>query len=175
MTATTPKIPTWVTALLGLSLALNLFFIGLIGGQALSGAEEAEAPPRHATRGYSLHPRVMLRVLPEERHEDVRAFYSEARKSMRGEWRAINELRMKVDAALRAEPFDAAAMEQAQKQVVQARADLRNRANARIEAFIATLPENERLMLADAAMESLNAQRDYWRKRREKREKEGEQ
>lgn len=164
----------WKKALIAFSLALNLFFVGLLGGQLLSGEDESAGPPAHARAGYSLHPRVMMRALPEARHEDIRTFYADARKGMGGEWREINRIRMGIDEALRADPFDAQALKTAQQREVDARADLRKRSNERIAGFVETLSDDERILLADEALKGLEAQRAYWIKRRENREKRGE-
>jgi uncharacterized membrane protein len=154
-------------------VAVNLFLIGLVGGKMLSGPEE-EVKRANATRGYSLHPRVMLQALPEARAEDVRAFYADARKGMGGEWRAINGIRREVDAALRAEPFDREAFIEARRREVQARMDLRMRSHSKTADFITTMTPDERVELADFALRSLDEQTAYWRERaRKRREAEG--
>jgi len=151
------------------SLALNLFLVGLIGGQVFSGDEEQAQRPS-GPRGYSLHPRVMREALPTERHDDIAAFAAQARQGMRGEWRGIGDIRRDVDAALRAEPFDPDALRAAQQREVEARATMRTTYNDKTSAFVATLTDEEREKIADVAMTRMEAQREYWRERRRQRE-----
>ena len=65
----------------GASLAVNLFLVGLVGGQVFS-SEPDERPNR--PRGYSLHPRVMMQALPEERVQarEVQAVPAEPREAV---------------------------------------------------------------------------------------------
>ncbi len=157
---------------LGASVAANLFLIGLIGGQVFAGSDE-EVKRAKARQGYSLHPRVMMEALPKERHDDLRAFYADARKGMGQKWRGINALRRDIDAALRAEPFDIEAFSAAQAGETGARTTLRNQNNDQIAAFLATLTHDERTVIADLALARLEEQTKYWRERRAKREAEG--
>ena len=158
---------SWLKLAFGASLAVNLFLVGLVGGQVFS-SEPDERPNR--PRGYSLHPRVMMQALPEERHEAIRAFYAEARKGMGRSWRGIGEIRGEIDAALRAQPFDPDVLRAAQRREVEARAALRNEQNDDISALLASLTDEDRTMIADLALERQQAQREYWRDRRRQRE-----
>jgi len=172
MTDTSPtQRRTWLPLALLASLAVNLFFIGLIGGKVFSEPDEAVKRAK-ATRGYSLHPRVMMEALPEDRHDHIRAFYAEARKGRGAEWREINTIRREIDAALRADPFDMEALRSAQRREVEARAALRIKQNENVAAFLATLTEEERKIIADFALARLDEQTAYWRERRRKREAE---
>jgi len=98
-----PKTRLWVRVLLGVSLALNLLVLGLVGGAMLrfGGPEGMRAPPRSVGAA-------LFRELPRE---DRRALRSGA-----GESHDQRHARLKADAealgaALRATPFDAGAME----------------------------------------------------------------
>jgi len=162
---------SWLRPALLASLAVNLFLIGLIGGQVFSESDDA-VKRANASRGYSLHPRVMMAALPEDRHGDIRAYYAEARKGMRGSWREINTIRREIDTALRADPFDLEMLRASQRREVEARAALRVKQNDDIATFLATLSDAERTMVADYALENLEKQTAYWRERRRKREAE---
>ena len=162
---------SWLRYAFVASLALNLFLIGLIGGQVLSGPDEEET---RRPRGYSLSPRVVMEALPEDRHEAIRAYWSGMRGTMRGEWRKIGAIREEVLAALRAVPFDAEALRAAQAREVAARAALRDRFNETSADLLASLTDEERAKVADLAMDRLVAQREYWRERRRQRDARGE-
>jgi uncharacterized membrane protein len=168
-----PSRGKWLKIAFGVSLAVNLFLIGLIGGQVMGGDDEA-VKRANATRGYSLHPRVMMEALPEERHDDIRAFYADARKGMGRKWRGINTIRREIDAALRADPFDIDAFRSAQQREVDARGALRGENNDVIAAFLATLSHEERTTIADLALSRLEEQTKYWRERRTRREAEAQ-
>lgn len=158
----------WVTLALLASLAVNLFLVGLVGGQFF--AEPEETRPR--TRGYSLNPRVAMEALPENRHEAIRAYWEEARKGMREQWRGLGALRREIDAAVRATPFDPEALRAAQAREAAARAALRSRYNDRIADFLATLTDEERAAMADVALARMEAQAEFRRERRRRREAE---
>ncbi len=166
-TASAPR-RSWLKLAFLASLAVNLFLVGLIGGQVLSEPDDTVKRAK-ASRGYSLHPRVMMEALPATRHDDIRAYWAEARKGMGQEWRKINTIRREVDAALRADPFDAMALRDAQQREVDARAALRMRQNDDIADFLATLTEDERKAVADLALARLEEQTAYWRERARKR------
>jgi uncharacterized membrane protein len=168
-----PSRGKWLKIAFGVSLAVNLFLIGLIGGQVMGGDDEA-VKRANATRGYSLHPRVMMEALPEERHDDIRAFYADARKGMGRKWRGINTIRREIDAALRADPFDIDAFRSAQQREVDARGALRGENNDVIAAFLATLSHEERTAIAYLALSRLEEQTKYWRERRTRREAEAQ-
>ncbi len=173
MTQTSSSSGKWLKIAFGASLAANLFLVGLVGGQVFGGGDEAVKRAK-ATRGYSLYPRVMMEALPEDRHEDIRAFYADARKGMGQKWRGINVIRREIDAALRAEPFDAEVFRAAQSREVEGRNTLRAQNNDKIATFLATLTHEERTAIADLALSRLEEQTRYWRERRQKREAKGQ-
>jgi len=171
-TASSPR-RSWFRLAFLASLAVNLFLVGLIGGQVFSEPEEATQRAK-ASRGYSLHPRVMMEALPEARHDDIRAYWADARKGMGQEWRKINAIRREVDATLRAEPFDAGNLREARRREIDARAVLSMKQNDDIAGFLATLTVAERKAVADLALARLDEQTAYWRERaRKRREAEG--
>ena len=165
---------TWLKVAFGVSLAANLFLIGLIGGQVFSAGDDEATKRANARQGYSLHPRVMMQALPEGRHDDIRAFYADARQGMGQKWRGINALRRDIDAALRAEPFDLGALRAAQAREAEGRMAIRVQNNDDIAAFLATLSHEDRTAIADLALSRLEEQTRYWRERRVKREAEGQ-
>ena len=101
-----PRSPLWMRVLLALSLTLNLAVLGIVGGAALrSHDEERPLPVRNL--GFGAFDGALS---PEDRKELRRAFVTEApdfrgaRRGMRQDFAAILE-------ALRAEPFDPAALQ----------------------------------------------------------------
>ncbi len=163
---------SWLKPVLAISVAANLFFLGVMGGNALTSSKAETQRP--TGDGYSFHPRVLAEILPETRRDDIKAFHKQARRGLRGQWQEINALRMEIDAALRTDPFDIDAYNAARKAVVNAHAGMRLMSEQKIGTFIATLPLDERIMLADETLRRLNERRDYWRKRREAREAAGQ-
>jgi len=160
----------WVALALLASLAVNLFLVGLVGGQFFADPEPEQTRPQ--SRGYSLNPRIAMQALPEARHEEIRAFWEQSRGGMRRDWRAIGELRREIDAAVRATPFDIEALRAAQQREVAARGEMRDGFNDRIAAFMATLSDAERTAVADVALARMEEQSEYWRERRRKRQAE---
>lgn len=102
MTAKPPRARTWVRILLGVSLALNLAVIGLAIGAAVrfGGPDGAHrpSPPMGA---------ILYRELPREDRKALRgrAFGSREEHAAKRRDEAVA-----IDAALRAVPFDAAAL-----------------------------------------------------------------
>lgn len=99
-----PRTALWVRVLLGLSLALNLLVIGLIAGALLRGG----GPDR--MRDAPVHfGAALLRALPDEdRRAVMRTLRSDAPD--RGSRR---DAARQIASALRAEPFDAQALQTA--------------------------------------------------------------
>lgn len=119
-TNTPVKSPTWMRVVLVASLAVNLLIVGMIVGTVASGGGPGQG--RDALREASGSP--FVRALdPKDRRGVMRGMVSE-RRALR---ESRETLRARFDAllvALRAETFDAAAVEQLledQRRAVQAR------------------------------------------------------
>lgn len=153
--ARTSGMPGWAKILLAASLALNMLFLGLMGGRMLSG---------EMREGRDDPPGAFLASLPEERAAEVRAYFKEmreqrraARKERRGQWAKVRE-------AVTADPFDRAALEAAVEEIADSRDATRRARYARMVDFIESMSLEERKAFSDAM-------RERWKRRREQREK----
>ncbi len=153
-----PKTRLWVRVLLGVSLALNLLVLGLIGGAMLrfGGPDGMRTPPRSVGAA-------MFRELPRA---DRRALRTGA-----GETHDQRHVRLKADAkalgaALRATPFDAAAMATLLEGHAKTRADFHISLQRAWLDRIATMSDAERYAYADRLERALNRPKGKdWRKR----------
>lgn len=143
----------WMKILLGVSLAANMVFVGLMGGKLLhDGKRERRGDP----------PGAFLAALSEERAEEVRAHFKEMREQRRASRSGMRESWAKVREAVKADPFDKAALEAALDAISDAR-DASSRARyAKMATFMASLSTEERRAFSDAMAER-------WKRRRERR------
>jgi uncharacterized membrane protein len=89
----------WLAIVLGASVALNLFFLGLFSARAFQRNEAREMRPGHAMVGDG----------PRRLRQRPRAFdwmSDEERDQLRPPRRELRSTRHEVEQALRAEPFD---------------------------------------------------------------------
>lgn len=105
--ATSPQ-PRW---LLVISLALNLFFIGIAGSMAARYLFDTEVTAQRSD--LSKIDQIAAR-LPTADGDLLRAEYARQRDTVEAARDAIHQKQDKIRAALRTEPFDAAAMRAAQ-------------------------------------------------------------
>ena len=98
-----PRTPMWIRILLGVSLALNLLVLGLVGGAMLrfGGPEGMRPPPR--TVGAAL-----FRELPREDRNALLTRSNGTHDDRRARQKADA---LAVSAAMRATPFDTEALE----------------------------------------------------------------
>lgn len=143
----------WIKMALGLSVAANLFFLGLMGGKLLEGKPER----RDAA------PNSFLETLSEDRRTEVKAYFAEmredrkaSRQTTRNAWAAVRE-------AMTADPYDRAALEAAMDQVMQARTERSQARYAKMVDFVSTMSAEERAAFS-------NAMSERWRKRRDRRQ-----
>jgi uncharacterized membrane protein len=89
----------WLATVLGVSVALNLFFLGFLSARAFQhGAPRAERPPHAAPWGRQRRSRQRPRAfdwMTDAQRDELRP----RRRALRGSRRAVED-------ALRAEPFD---------------------------------------------------------------------
>ena len=146
----------WIKIALGLSLALNVFIVGLTGGSLFQGKPER--------RGDA--PNSFLATLSDERKQEVTAYFAkmrEDRKASRGNTRASWG---KVREAMIATPYDRAAMEAAMDGVIEARTERSQKRYAQMVDFVSTMSDAERVAFSDAM-------RERWRNRRGRRNRGG--
>jgi uncharacterized membrane protein len=100
----------WITVLgaaLVVSLALNLFFFGVIAGHRLGPRGQADQfTPARLERSIER----VARVLPDADAALLRSRFEAGRADLGQRFLALQEARRGVGQALRAEPFDAAAL-----------------------------------------------------------------
>jgi Spy/CpxP family protein refolding chaperone len=142
----------WLKIALGLSLALNVFFLGLTGGSLFQGKPER--------RGDA--PNSFLATLSDERKTEVKAYFAKmredrksSREDTRAKWQQVRE-------AMTATPYDRAALEAAMDAVMESRTDRRRTRNASMIEFVSSMTDAERQAFSDAM-------RERWQRRRDRR------
>jgi uncharacterized membrane protein len=96
----------WLAIVLGVSVALNLFFVGLFGVRAIQRREAHAEPARYSTPGDGPR-RFRSRQRPFDWMSDAE------RDELRPRRKALRGTRREVEQALRAEPFDREKLSQA--------------------------------------------------------------
>ena len=151
-----PQMRLWLRILLGVSLALNLLVVGLVGGAMwrFGGPDGTRPPPR--TIGAALY-----RALPRE---DRRALLAQSR----GKFPGVRDGRRKagiqaVSAALRATPFDADAVMAILEAQAAARDDLQKSLQRAWLVRVGAMSAEQRRLYADRLE---RGQERRWFKRR---------
>ena len=113
---------SWITPkrlgiVLVLSLSLNVFLIGvMVGSRSFPGRYGPDRPPHHDIAGPIVSPRgmhKMIRDLPDEKRDAARAIMEQGRTTVKSRMDEMRAARKEVRKALRADPLDKAALEQA--------------------------------------------------------------
>lgn len=147
------KKSSWVKIALGLSLALNVFFIGLTGGKLFQAKPE----------GRNTAPNSFLATLSDDRKTEVQAYFAKMREDRKSSRQNTRASWAKVREAMTAVPYDRAAMEAAMEGVIEARTERSQKRYAQMVEFVSTMSDEERVAFSDAM-------RERWRKRRERRQ-----
>lgn len=142
----------WVKIALGLSLALNVFFLGLTGGSLFQGDPER--------RGDA--PNSFLATLSDERKAEVQAVFAKMREDRKASRQNTRASWAKVREAMTAVPYDRAAMEAAMDGVIDTRVDRSRTRYGQMIEFVSGMTDAERVAFSDAM-------RERWKKRREQR------
>jgi len=142
----------WMKIVLGLSLALNVFFLGLTGGSLFHGKPERRDDA----------PNSFLATLSDERKAEVKAYFTKMREDRKASRSGTRAAWDNVRAAMIADPYDRAAMEAAMDQVIDARTERSRTRYSKMVDFVSTMDAEERVAFSDAM-------RERWRKRRERR------
>ena len=143
----------WVKIALGLSLALNVFFLGLTGGSLFQGEPER--------RGEA--PNSFLATLSGERKAEVQAVFAKMREDRKASRKNTRASWAKVREAMTAVPYDRAAMEAAMDGVIDARVDRSRKRYDQMIEFVSDMTDEERVAFSDAM-------RERWNRRRAQRE-----
>lgn len=133
----------WLAIVLGVSVALNLFFLGFVSARAFQRAEPRAERPPHGAPGPRMH-------RPRGRERAFDWMTDAQREELRPRRRALRGSRHAVEEALRAEPFEP-------EKLGQALGDLRRQTDeiqASVHQFMlqraATMSGDERRRLADS-------------------------
>ncbi|MHA3977629.1 periplasmic heavy metal sensor [Halovulum sp. GXIMD14794] len=165
------RIPRWAKAALTVSLAVNLAVIGLVGGAMLRGPD-APPPVNLPIEGFRDISAAMSEPDREALREDLRARRTDIRKT----WTTIRAQNEAFLEALRAEPFQPAAVaEVLDAQAAQWEAFGAGTREILVQRIDAMTPE-ARVQFADMLEQRLRERRDRFDKRRhgkEGRDKDG--
>lgn len=146
------KKSSWVKIALGLSLALNVFFLGLTGGSLFQGKPERRDDA----------PNSFLATLSDERKAEVEAVFAKMRENRKASRQTTRLSWGQVREAMTAVPYDRAAMEAAMAGVIDARTERSQKRYAQMVDFVSDMSDAERVAFSDAM-------RERWRNRRNRR------
>jgi uncharacterized membrane protein len=140
----------WITVLgaaLVVSLALNLFFFGVIAGHRLAGRGDGDWQwtPGRLKVGIER----VLRALPDNDARVVRELFEAQRTDITQRFLAVQDARRAIGAALKAEPFDAAAFTAAYEAMQARSQELQAAIHGVIKAAIPRLSAEGRAIVAE--------------------------
>lgn len=99
----------WI-ALLVVSLGANGVLAGILAQRALAPASTAQETGRHLVGSGGFNPRAFIAALPEERRDGARSELREGLRELRPLFGEMIERRREMNALLRADDFDEAAL-----------------------------------------------------------------
>lgn len=137
----------WLGAALVASLALNLFFAGLLAGGPLFRGGPPDGSP--AAERLMPSPRLFAEVLGSERGREVLREMRAQAPDLRSRFRAMRETRLAVAAAMRAEPYDAAAVRSALEDMRAAHLELTRTIQTPLVGALERMTVQERARFAD--------------------------
>jgi uncharacterized membrane protein len=140
----------WFTILgaaLVVSLALNLFFFGVIAGHRLGGRGDVDwqLTPGRLKVGIER----VLRALPDNDAEVVRELFEAQRTDITQRFLSLQDARQAIGAALKAEPFDAAAFTAAYEAMQARSQELQGAIHGVIKAAIPQLSAEGRTVIVE--------------------------
>ncbi len=141
----------WVVAALALSLAVNVFIIGVVIGKQVSGPaasqnEVAGKPPRPSMGGMNM--RALGRYLSDEEKEAARRILSEHRDAFRANGRMIAVVEQEIRALISAETVDVDALYAKLAELESFKQNMHVTAQSAILGFVATLDVETRRAIA---------------------------
>lgn len=130
----------WMPIVLVVSLALNLLIVGMAAGTALrlKDGDRAKAPPGFASALYRALPKEDRKAMREE----LSGLHKKGSKHRKQDFQALSQ-------ALRAVPFDPAAVENLLQQQVQSMADLQAALQTQWLTRVTEMSDQERQAYAD--------------------------
>ena len=172
MTVSPPQTPrrrrwSWVWLALLVSLALNLTVMAAVVSHNVWG-ERGARHHRISGPGYTqVLPRAFFRRLDDARRDELVGELRQHRREFRGLRQDLREKARAIAAALKAEPFDQAALERAMAEFEQASGGMITRGGEIARGLFARLTPEERKLMAE------EIERKSMSRRRWKRWKEG--
>ncbi|WP_043948694.1 periplasmic heavy metal sensor [Candidatus Phaeomarinobacter ectocarpi] len=145
---TDPKtVGRWVKVILFASLAINLFFAGLlIGGPAFR-----DGPPKGGPGAAMMpNPRMFVEALGPREGRRVQREIRRSVPDLREKFKAVRANHLRVVAALRADPYDPQALTDALGNVREAHTELAASFQEPLATVFGNLTYEQRLKLADA-------------------------
>jgi len=140
----------WLRGLLFASLAVNLFFVGLVSARVVLGVDLPGFESRERRGFHELpHPRTLREALPSERQELLETTLDAHREAVRAEFRSLNAARQRVADAIRAVPFDPAELEAAFDVLRQKNSDTAASLHRMLAELASRLDDEERAAVAD--------------------------
>jgi hypothetical protein len=142
--------PRWITVLgaaLVVSLALNLFFGGVIVGHRVGGRGgdfDLQMTPAKLKLGLER----VLRALPDNDAKVVRDLFAAQRADLTQRFQALQDARKAIGAALKAKPFDPAAFTSAYEAMQARSRELQDALHGVIKAAIPQLSAEGRAAIA---------------------------
>lgn len=137
----------WVKVILFASLAINLFFAGLLIG----GPTFRDGPPKGGAGNAMLpNPRMFVQALGPEEGRRVQREIRRSVPDIRQKFKAVRSNHLAVAAALRADPYDPQALTDALNDVREAHTDLASSFQEPLARVFGDLTHEQRLKLADA-------------------------
>ena len=130
----------WVALVLALSIVINLLLAGYVIGQS--------SKPRLAGDPARMFPR-WVHTLPEPRQQELRPLVREQLQVMRPPIREMRQQHRALQAAVGAEPFDAAALAAALTQLRQHHMQVQQLSHDAFVAFVGQLTPAERQALVE--------------------------
>ncbi len=155
MTTTAPQTPrkrrwSWVWLALLVSLGLNLAVAAAVIAHNFWGPGGRHHQHRITGPGYTqVLPRAFFRQLDEARRDELVGELREHRREFRGLRRDLREKARGIAAALKAEPFDQAALERAMAEFEQTSGSMITRGGEIARGLFARLTPQERKLMAE--------------------------
>ncbi len=159
------RTPSWLIAVLSMSLLLNGLVFGAIGARWLT---TRHGPPPAVGSSDNIHLFALAMTLPHERYREIRKQVESERDAMRPlrqkRWDAREEMRK----SLLANPFDPAHFAETQKKLFDAEQETRLGTLKVVAAIMQRLTPEERAALANWESQDRTKRREFWRSMRER-------
>jgi len=158
------KAPGWMKVLLVVSLALNLLIFGAIGARFAFGPAFGPLRGLGAPGVMLMEGRRMMRKLPPERRQALRAIIGMHRMELRKHRQKIAQARARLARQLAQDKLDMASYKAELVKMQQAETEGYEMVMRMRENFLRALTRAERQMFAKGLLKHKNRRRAFWRK-----------